>query len=243
MNVYSDLGVSNDVWETQQPSKSIADVSFVPTSVAGGIELTNDYEPVVYQANRALMTANAAQEINDLQLRNHATTAYSTLDCVATPLFPTFNAQRGMDCVLRQRRQEEGINRIVPHPEYNLVAQPEPPIGYKQERIMGEPGFYKQGGWARTPHSRAEVARGPVSPIVDVGAGLGAAKESFGKKMVKSVRGSAYDLAHLKELPADSTKEAVVFAVTRDDRTGYLLLWVTLVVLMITLVGLAVGLK
>jgi hypothetical protein len=238
MNVYSDLGVSNDVWETQQPSKSIADVSFVPTSVAGGIELTNDYEPVMYQANRALMTANAAQEINDLQMRNHATTAYSTLDCVATPLFPTFNAQRGMDCVLRQRRHEAGIDRMVPHPEYNLVAQPEPPIGYRQERMMGERGFYKEGGWAPT-RSRIDVSapQGPVSPV------LGSSKDSFGKKMVKSVRGSAYDLAHLKELPADSTKDAVVFAVTRDDRTGYLLLWVTLVVLMITLVGLAVGLK
>jgi hypothetical protein len=236
MNVYSDLGVSNDVWETQQPSKSIADVSFVPTSVAGGIELTNDYEPVMYQANRALMTANAAQEVNDLQLRNHATTAYSTLDCVATPLFPTFNAQRGMDCVLRQRRKEAGVNRMVPHPEYNLVAQPQPPIGYRQEQMMGERGFYRQGGWAP---SRVNVSmpQGPVSPVLESG------KDSFGKKMVKSVRGSMYDLAHLKELPADTTKEAVVFAVTRDDRTGYLLLWVTLVVLMVTLVGLAVGLK
>ena len=83
---YVELGVPVDVWATHRPSSSIADIAFTPISETG-IELTNDYEPVLYQANRSLMTANAAQEIADLQTRNHATTAYSTLDCHATPLF------------------------------------------------------------------------------------------------------------------------------------------------------------
>lgn len=104
MNFLSDIGEEVDVWATQPIASTLPDLAFVPVCESG-IEFNTDYEPVVYQTNRVLMEANAAQELNELQERNHATTAYSTLDCVATPLFPTFNAQRGLNCERREDNQ------------------------------------------------------------------------------------------------------------------------------------------
>jgi len=104
MNSITDLGEPVSVWLAQS-SDTLPDRAFVPLCETG-IELNNDYEPVVYKSNRVLMEANAAQELNELQERNHATTAYSTLDCVATPLFPTFNAQRALNCENREDREQ-----------------------------------------------------------------------------------------------------------------------------------------
>jgi hypothetical protein len=222
MNRYADLGQPVSVWATEQPSKSIADVSFAPTSITG-IELTNDYEPVQYQANRALMAANAATEINDLQERNHATTAYSTLDCHATPLFPTFNAQRAVDCAIRGARQ----NNI---PLRNLVTQPVPPLGQQPYQNMGVPGFY-------APNPLVGVVK--KKPLVN-----GGKSHSFASRMANSVKGTFYDLKHWNELPpklAGTPPGSVLsFVVTRENRLGYLLLWVTLIVMLITLIGVAV---
>ena len=107
MNFLSDIGEDVDVWTTQPVANTLPDLAFVPVCESG-IEFNTDFEPVVYQTNRVLMEANAAQELNELQERNHATTAYSTLDCVTTPLFPTFNAQRGMNCERREDKQNAG---------------------------------------------------------------------------------------------------------------------------------------
>lgn len=226
MNVYSDLGNPVSVWETEHPSKSIADVSFAPTSVTG-VELTNDYEPVQYQANRSLMAANAAQEINDLQERNHATTAYSTLDCEATPLFPTFNGQRAADCAIR-KAQRYG----VPPNAKQLVAQPVPPLGYRPYQVMGMPGYYNRAG------QYPVLKKKPVSAVSG-----GSSERNFFTRMANSVRGSFYDLKHWKDLPpklqGQGTGQVLSFVVTRDDRLGYLLLWITMIVMLITLIGVA----
>lgn len=231
MSVYEpSAGESVHVWQTQHPSKSIADVSFVPTSLRG-IELTNDYEPVQYQANRALMAANAAQEINDLQMRNHATTAYSTLDCAATPLFPTFNGQRAADCAIRQSRQHQGIG-VVPR---NLVAQPVPPVGYTPYEVMGMPGYYQRA------HQYPVVLPEKKKPVSE---GVAASEKTFAQRMANSVRGSFYDMKHWNQLPpklaGQSNGATLHYVVSRDDRLGYLLLWITMIVMLITLIGVAV---
>lgn len=198
-----------------------------------GIELTNDYEPVQYQANRALMAANAAQEINDLQMRNHATTAYSTLDCGATPLFPTFNGQRAADCAIRQARQHEGVG-VVPG---NLVAQPVPPMGYTPYEVMGLPGYYQRA------HQYPVVVPEKKKPV-NGGSAASASEKTFANRMANSVRGSFYDMKHWNQLPpkvAGATNGTTFqYVVSRDDRLGYLLLWITMIVLLITLIGVAV---
>ena len=266
---YIDLGVPVDVWATQRPSNSIADIAFTPIS-EDGIELTNDYEPVLYQANRALMTANAAQEIADLQTRNHATTAYSTLDCHATPLFPTFNGQRSVDCTIREAR------KFPPRTLYpsEMVAQPVPPLGYPPEEVMGMPGYYQAAvetpvvvpGYGAGGHGgcgmRADTGRqtrdeeglkkngvtedaaappaANPQPATDVKRG-----KAFARNMVNSVRGTVYDLAHWSELPpsasGESSTKVLAYAVTRDSRTGYLMLWYALFTLIVALIGAAVN--
>lgn len=251
---YVELGVDVDVWATHRPSSSIADIAFTPISETG-IELTNDYEPVLYQANRSLMTANAAQEIADLQTRNHATTAYSTLDCHATPLFPTFNGQRAVDCTIREAR------KFPPRTLYpsEMVAQPVPPLGYPPEQVMGMSGYYQAAPMQpvvvppppRYPHMRLPAARASLEPRApkkpvqsekkdDVSQG-----KRFARNMVNSVRGTFYDLAHWKELPptqagASSTK-VVAYAVGRDERSGYWMLWYALFTLIVALIGMAVS--
>jgi hypothetical protein len=60
------------------------------------------------------------------------------------------------------------------------------------------------------------------------------------------VRGAFYDLAHFNELPpkleGESTGSVLAYAVTRDDRMGYLMLYFAILVLFLTLIGVAVGL-
>lgn len=254
---YVELGVDVDVWRTHRPSSSIADIAFTPISETG-IELTNDYEPVLYQANRSLMTANAAQEIADLQTRNHATTAYSTLDCHATPLFPTFNGQRAVDCTIREAR------KFPPRTLYpsEMVAQPVPPLGYPPEEVMGLSGYYDsppmqpvvvpsftRARVASTPKpthptSRAAHSHSSTSLPSEKKDEVSQGKR-FARNMVNSVRGTFYDLAHWKELPpsvaGESSTKVVAYAVGRDDRTGYWMLWYALFTLLIALIGMAVS--
>lgn len=270
MNQYADLGQDVSVWETEQPSRLIADMSFTPISVTN-IEMTDDYEPVAYQANRALMQANAAQEINELQERNHAMTAYSTLDCQATPLFPTFNAQRATDCVLRKKYPMPITGGV---PLSKLVTQPSPPLGYKPELIMGAKGFPAQGG--QTPVVVPSVVPQPVaqSDLIHLDPAeqnltqskrVRLQKQRMAKKghsqrrehgdkddaslmakLSNSVRGAFYDLAHYNELPpkleGESTGTVLAYAVTREDRLGYLMLYFAIFVLFLTLIGVAVRL-
>lgn len=256
MNQYADLGQDVSVWETEQPSRLIADMSFAPISVTN-IEMTDDYEPVAYQANRALMQANAAQEINELQERNHAMTAYSTLDCQAMPLFPTFNAQRAADCVLRKKYPMPITGGV---PLNKLVTQPSPPLGYKPELFMGEKGFPAQGTQLpvvqrpqqpfippehhQQVHEKAK--RTKIADVVEEEEAEEKEDKSLMSRLSNSVRGAFYDLAHYNELPpkleGESTGTVLAYAVTRDDRLGYLMLYFAIFVLFITLIGVAIGL-
>ena len=168
---YKQTSASIDVWQTDPPSATIADIAFAPLSTEN-IELTNDYEPVAYQANRKLRAAQAASELSALQERNHSTTAYATLGCVAQPLFPTFDAQRAVRCeeqqaarvgdptVAREQalvaRASSGTNTCkcgkVNKQGYqhcsNCIA---PPIGY-------DPGYYitRQGMRACVPKKKKD---------------------------------------------------------------------------------------
>ncbi len=217
-------GVSTNVWASDEtiPKQNIADKMFAPTSTTN-IEQPNDFEPVAYQANRALMAANAAKELNELQKRNHATTAYTTLGCVAQPLFPSFDAQRAVNC---SRRQAMGVGMVTNSP--SLVSQP-PPLGYQPDvalvgdnvqinpLALGVPGYYNLS----------------VPPVP--------MKKKEPNKMMNSVRGALYDMKHWDELPAEGTKDTLSFVCTRDNRLPYLLLFITIIVLLIALLGVVIS--
>ena len=228
MNSITDLGEPVSVWLAQS-SDTIPDRSFVPIC-ENGIELNNDYEPVVYRSNRVLMEANAAQELNELQERNHATTAYSTLDCVATPLFPTFNAQRALNCENREDRQQakqaktlwkdviraegrknaEGRNTPSPGFVNNLLyndprAQLMPMHAQRPERWVES--LIENRPENRIESGAAERSRLPEKSVPFLAKhrkqkqSSSSSSSSFPKKMVNSVRGALYDLNNLKELP------------------------------------------
>ena len=224
MNHATDLGQSVNVWATEPAATTLPDMAFVPISEKG-VEMNTDYEPVVYQSNRTLMAANAAQELNELQERNHATTAYSTLDCVAMPLFPTFNAQRLANCSAREkelaRNRYVGIAPVDARGAIRSVKpRPTPPRTAAARRVppAGASSFRADAPLARERKVKAR----------------------FVDKMINSVRGARYDWEHRAVLPptieGQGRAEVLKYTLTRDQRGAYLLLWVTLLLLVITLI-------
>lgn len=212
-----DIGEALQVWDVRA-SDALPDRAFVPTSESG-IEMITDYEPVVYQSNRTLMMANAAQEINELQERNHATTAYSTLDCTAMPLFPTFNAQRAANCELRESGGGPGVRYLRPPVEPRRAA----------------PGFPISNLYSDAREHPAFVDDPPPPPQPD-----------FKRRMLNSVRGSLYDMKHWDELPPTregrDVGDILKYTLSRDKRAPYLLLWSSLILLLIIMTAFVIKL-
>lgn len=253
MNHASDLGQSVNVWATEPAATTLPDMAFVPISEKG-VEMNTDYEPVVYQNNRTLMAANAAQELNELQERNHATTAYSTLDCVAMPLFPTFNAQRLANCSVREkelaRNRYEGrapgygtqgaVDRPVARDA--LRSAPAPRAASPRSKKVPPPTRSPPASFSRSPP--ASFSRSPPRRLsrahTPVGAAPTPAAPGFVNKMINSVRGARYDWQHRAVLPpaiqGQGKVEVLKYTLTRDQRGAYLLLWITLLLLVITLI-------
>lgn len=257
MNHASDLGQSVNVWVTEPAATTLPDMAFVPISEKG-VEMNTDYEPVVYQNNRTLMAANAAQELNELQERNHATTAYSTLDCVAMPLFPTFNAQRLANCSVREkelaRNRYEGrapgygtqgaVDRPVARDALRSASAgaaptatcsaPTPGAASPRSKKVPPPARSPPASFSRSPPRRLSRAHTPVR------AAPTPAAPGFVNKMINSVRGARYDWQHRAVLPpaiqGQGKVEVLKYTLTRDQRGAYLLLWITLLLLVITLI-------
>jgi len=256
-----------NVWDFNPP-QSLADKVFATTSVSG-IEFSDDPEPVLYHANRALLSANAAQELNELQERNHATTAYSTLGCVATPLFPTFDAQRAVICAQDKAADMGGMCNP---PGTVARASGEPPIGYPSNLpssgAMGMPGYYRQGSRANVQQKKVSPQHYPdrhavappqqplvasVSHITDPSdvvynsGGDGQGQEKKNKKtkkndkFVNSLRGALYDLKHWDQLPGKTATDNWKFVCGRDDRGSYLLLFVTIIFFLIAILAVAIS--
>lgn len=241
MNVVTDIGENVTIWETEPASSgTIPDDAFAPICERG-IELNNDYEPVVYQSNRVLMAANAAQELNELQERNHATTAYSTLDCVATPLFPTFNAQRKKLCAEReeqlaarsavadakqaqlehtymlQRQQVEAA--AAPVPSDAVYALPVYTSLYNDQ-----PYLMNNGGCATSPASSMES--------IDINGGDGDGGRPVNARAALVVRDGDESDRPLLWQPSSAP---------RANNGGYILLWVALALLMVILICVVVN--
>ena len=252
MNVITDIGENVTVWETQPASSStLPDDAFAPLCDSG-IELNNDYEPVVYQSNRVLMAANAAQAINELQERNHATTAYSTLDCVATPLFPTFNAQRKKLCHVREQ-QLDARNAVADEKlaalnhTYMLQRQqvveavaPPPPPAYANVALyndapylMGDGGCVVYGG-APSSSSMESVEMDSSTSSSTNGSddgddGLRAPFIQNMKNKARRTWGSRFHGACDDDRMDDDRSGS-------NNNGGYILLWIALALLMVILI-------
>ena len=67
----------------------------------------------------------------------------------------------------------------------------------------------------------------------------------FSTKMSHSIKGALYDLKHWKQLPPTkvgaSRLHTLNYVMTRDDRLSYLIVWLFVCILVITLIGLIIG--
>ena len=222
---------SVDIWDhSGDPRQSLADDVFATTSVSN-IEMADDYEPVAYQATRALLAANAVNELQELQQQNHATTAYSTLNCTAKPLFPLFDAQRKQICA-----EDEERARWVSKDGAGFSG----PAG-------AGCGVSAGLGVASTSNAniRTNVNTASLSSEVDAAGDTGFTTQRAPikpkNKFVNSIRGALYDLKHWRELPLDTATDTWKFIATRDDRAGYLLLLLTLILFCIAVLVMAIS--
>ena len=235
---YNNLSsASVDVWDhVNDARQSLADTVFAATSVSG-IEMADDYEPVVYQSTRALMGANAVQELQELQAQNHATTAYSTLNCAAKPLFPMFDAQRQQICNDTERRERPydpaGFPLSAPICSARLDDGCSAP---------GGEGNYSNG-FGTTAACTTAAARG-----IRTSTGTESPVESVREpapvpvnKFLNSIRGAVYDLKHWKDLPQDTATDTWKFIATREGRAGYLLLLFTLILFLIAVLMMVIS--
>ena len=179
------------------------------------------------------MAANSAVEVADLQLRNHSTTAYSTLNCVSKPLFPNFDAQRALNCAT-----DEALGKGLTYGDFGnfepLVAQP-PILGYAPiSEIISGNGVV----------TNVNIAANPAVSAWNV-----SRRSRFSTKMMNSLKGSLYDLKHWDKLApvkgGASRVNTMNYIMTRDDRLSYLILWIIVIALLITFISLliTVGVK
>ncbi|MCH9716346.1 MAG: hypothetical protein K0U52_04590 [Gammaproteobacteria bacterium] len=117
-----------------------------------------------------------------------------------------------------------------------LVAQP-PALGYRPDvalvngqvqvnpTALGVPGYYNLG-----------VTNGSnsIPPQVPV-------PQKKPSRLMNSVRGALYDMQHWDELPAEGTKETLSFVCTRDNRLPYLIMFITIIVFLIALLGVVIS--
>jgi hypothetical protein len=253
MNVITDIGENVTVWETEPASSStLADDAFAPLCDSG-IERYDDYEPVVFQSNRALMAANAAAEINEIQERNHATTAYSTLDCVATPLFPTFNAQRKKLCHVREQELDArdafaAENLAVLNKTYMLqrqqivdaVAPPAPPA-YVNVGLYNDAPYSMGNGGCVTYGSAPSSSSLSSMESVDMDSSTSSSTNGSDNgdnglrvpfmQKARRTRGSRFRSEYDVDGVDDERDRK-----NNNDYAGYILLWVALALLTVILI-------
>lgn len=263
-------GAPVDIWESQSSSYNIPEIAFVPISVEG-IEFADDYEPLIYQANRTLLEANAALELKELQQRNRDD-IHINRNCKTTPLF---------DASRRAVINHKNSGANTPYYYYNtypqkLMATYTPEISLSYPTIS--PRDYYTRGRVNTststptptpmPYNNETTHRvhrvhnnteNSVNTPLDennhnnlTDATMLNHKPSeyisITDKMYNSIRGSLYDLKHWQQLPPvknknspPSTSDIFRYVVTRDNRMGYLVAWLILILILFVLLGLSIS--
>lgn len=204
------------------------------------------------------MASNGAGELAELEARNQQTTAYPTLSCVAGPmspaytggpscdvdnlqerthaitpyrtdgtaLLPQFNQQRSSACASMEM---QGVGMEPPNPRLVTRASGEPPIGYAPH-VYAYPQFGPQTPAVRFKKNKKRSSVPPKAlPL-----------KYIPMRTFNSVRGALYDMKHFGDLPpaqsGASPSTIAYFALTRDGRTPYLLIGVTIILAVVAVV-------
>ena len=199
-----------EIWNAPERPQTLADISFAPTSI-NHVEFPDDIEPVAFQANRALMAANGAGELAELEARNQQTTAYPSLACTTGPMSPNYRGGPACDVAAMEERSHgiTAYTRGAP-----LLTQ----FNTERAEMCGPSPSFAEPTYAK-PKMRHITTR-----------------------MANSVRGALYDLKHFDELPparsGQSPGAVTAFALSRDNRTPYLLLVLILILVLCAVVSL-----
>ena len=209
-----------EIWDAPERPQTLADISFAPTSITN-VEFPDDIEPVAFQANRALLAANGAGELAELESRNQETTAYPSIACTTGPMSPTYRGGPACDVASMEERSH-GIT---------AYTRGEPLLTQFNSERADRCASMKAAGVGLGPHPSL-VARASGEPPIGYEHNSYARKKPSVKhittRMANSVRGALYDLQHFNELPpaqsGQSPAAVTAFALSRDNRTPYLLL-------------------
>lgn len=211
------MDVPVEIWDEPERPQTLADVAFATTSI-DNVEFPDDIEPVSFQANRAAMAENAAGELRELQALNQHTTAYPTIACTTGPMSPVYRGGPACDVASMEERSH-GITAYTGGKP--LLTQ------FNAERA--DMCTSMQAAGVGMSHHPELVARASGEPPIGYNARLKKPKlRHITTRMANSVRGAMYDLQHFNELPpaqsGQSPGAVAMFAMTRDNRTPYLLL-------------------
>jgi hypothetical protein len=198
-----------DIWDEPERPQTLADISFAPTSI-NFVEFPDDIEPVAFQANRAAMEANGARELQELEALNQQTSTYPTMGCTTGPMSPVYQGGPACDVAAMQERSH-GITAYTNGKPLLTQFNDERASMCAHMEVVGDTPIatYSQ------PADEGPVLKKPRMRHITT-------------RMANSVRGAMYDLQHFNELPparsGQSPSEVAMFALTRDNRTPYLLL-------------------
>ena len=222
---------SVDIWEERERPQTLADISFAPTSISN-IEFPDDIEPVAFQANRAALAANGADELRELQSLNQQTTAYPSISCTTGPMVPMHTGGPACDVASMQERSHGITAYVAGNPLLTQFDEDRADTCASMEAagvgmVPSETGDPPIG---YTPNSYS-IMRKPRARHITT-------------RMANSLRGALYDMQHFNELPparsGESPGSVARFVVSRDNRTPYLLLVLTFI---LVLTGVVLGVR
>jgi len=208
----------NDIWNLGERPQTLADIAFAATSI-NHVEFPDDNGPVEYQENRRQMALNGADELAELEARNQQTTAYQHISCDVGPMSPTYPNAPACGVAAMQERVH-GITAYTPNGEALLPR-------FNTERALSCGSKETSSGVG----ARANVQTHPAKRIPF---------NYIPIRTFNSVRGALYDMKHFNELPptqeGQSPSDVTSFVLTRDGRTPYLLIFVSIILGVISLV-------
>lgn len=205
-----------EIWSDPERPQTLADVSFAPTSI-DNVEFPDDLGPVAFQANRAAMAAGGREELAELESLNQQTRAYADIACNVGEMVHAYPSAAPCEVDLIQQRS----HGITPYSRHGAPIMSE----FQQQRAAE---CVKVVAPATAAEKKAPRSRPILSHIPT--------------RVVNSVRGALYDLQHFNELPpaqsGQSPSNVTWYALSRDNRIPYLLLFTTVVLVIVALISL-----
>jgi hypothetical protein len=157
-------------------------------------------------------------DVQNMQERSHAITHYN-ID--GSAMLPQFDQQRASACASMELA---GVGTGPPNTRLLPRASGEPPIGYA-------PHDY---AYPKVGPQQSKPTPTPTTPQKTI------PLKHIPLRTLNSVRGALYDMQHFADLPpaqsGASPSAVTYFALTRDGRTPYLLIALTIIIALVAVI-------